>query len=224
MLKLNISEELWRKIYIVVNSLFIVFSLIMLAIGATALDTLLKYDTIIQITPPAIYGTVIFTSILGIITAIIGFIGLWKKLNIIAIAHMSGLGITLLINICIAIAAAATQDNYNASVQESLTNTIKSYRQSQYQEEFDQLHTSFYCCGATSYKDFATHSMKIPPSCRVGDLTYATGCIEEVVGFAQYQTSVLIGLCFVSALLQGAYLGVLLWMLRKSDNDIGISA
>nr|AAW26438.1 unknown [Schistosoma japonicum] len=86
MLKLNISEELWKKIYIVVNSLFIVFSLIMLAIGATALDTLLKYDTIIQITPPAIYGTVIFTSILGIITAIIGFIGLWKKLNIIAIA------------------------------------------------------------------------------------------------------------------------------------------
>ncbi|KAK4474120.1 hypothetical protein MN116_002650 [Schistosoma mekongi] len=224
MLKIDFTEELWRKLFIIVNSLFIVFNIIMLAISSTALDTLLKYDTIIHVTPPAIYGTVLFTSILGTIASSIGFIGLWKKLNIIAIVHLSSLSVTMLMNICIAIAAAATQDNYNTSVQQSLLNAIKSYKQPQYGEEFDKLHTNFYCCGATSYKNFKENLMKIPQSCRVGELTYATGCIEEVVGFAQYQTSLLIAFCFISALIQGAYLGISIWMLRKSNKDIGLSA
>ncbi|VDO85929.1 unnamed protein product [Schistosoma margrebowiei] len=120
-----------------------VFSFIMFALGISALDTLLKYGTILQLAPPAIYGTVIFTGLLGMIAAAVGFFGLWKKMKIIALVHMISLGIATLINICIGIAAAATQDK-------------------------------FYCCGANSYRDFKTYNMKIPPSCRVGELTYAT--------------------------------------------------
>lgn len=56
----------------------------MFALGISALDTLLKYGTILQLAPPAIYGTVIFTGLLGMIAAAVGFFGLWKKMKIIA--------------------------------------------------------------------------------------------------------------------------------------------
>ncbi|CAH8490660.1 unnamed protein product [Schistosoma curassoni] len=157
----------------------------MFALGISALDTLLKYGTILQLAPPAIYGTVIFTGLLGMIAAAVGFFGLWKKMKIIAFVHMISLGIATLMNISIGIAAAATQDKYKTDAQQSLLSSISSYNQSQYSSEFDKLHTTFYCCGANSYKDFKTYNMKIPPSCRVGELTYATGCIEELYVLSQ---------------------------------------
>ncbi|CAH8489754.1 unnamed protein product [Schistosoma margrebowiei] len=222
--KLSFTPELWTKIFIVINSLFVVFSFIMFALGISALDTLLKYGTILQLAPPAIYGTVIFTGLLGMIAAAVGFFGLWKKMKIIALVHMISLGIATLVNICIGIAAAATQDKYKTDAQQSLLSSISSYNQTQYSSEFDKLHTTFYCCGANSYRDFKTYNMKIPPSCRVGELTYATGCIEEVTGFAQSYSTILIALCFITAILQGAYLGISIWMIRKSDDGVSFAA
>ncbi|CAH8431202.1 unnamed protein product [Schistosoma rodhaini] len=224
MKKLSFSAEVWTKIFIVVNSLFIVFSFIMFALGISALDTLLKYSTIIQVAPPAIFGTVIFTGLVGIIASSVGFLGLWKKMKMIAFVHMIGLGIATFVNICIAIAAVATQDQYASDVQQSLLSSISNYNQTSYSAEFDSLQTSFYCCGATSYKDYVQYSMKIPPSCRVRELTYATGCIEEIAGFAQQYSNILIGLCFLTAILQGVYLGISIWMIRKSDDGIAFSA
>lgn len=56
----------------------------MFALGISALGALLKFGTILQLAPPAIYGTVIFTGLLGMIAAAVGFFGLWKKMKIIA--------------------------------------------------------------------------------------------------------------------------------------------
>ncbi|CAH8468098.1 unnamed protein product [Schistosoma turkestanicum] len=222
--KVSLTPELWTKIFIVVNSLFVVFNFILFAIGLSALTTLMKYGIIMNVPLPAIYGTVIFTGLVGIIAAVIGLIGLWKKKNYIALAHMIGLGIVTLVNVCIAFAAIATKEKFNTDVQEMLYSSVSNYNQTEYGGQFDKLQVSFYCCGAISYKDYPKFNMKIPPSCRVGELTYARGCIQEVIEYAQQNVNALIALCLVTAILQGVYLGISMWMLRKSDDGLGMAA
>uniref|UniRef100_A0A094ZXR3 Uncharacterized protein n=1 Tax=Schistosoma haematobium TaxID=6185 RepID=A0A094ZXR3_SCHHA len=86
----------------------IITSFILFVLSIKAEDNLLKYKLILQYTIPAIYPTGIFTGSLGLITACLGFIGLWKQMNILYLLHVICLSIATIINLCIAIVTLIT--------------------------------------------------------------------------------------------------------------------
>ncbi|CAH8490649.1 unnamed protein product [Schistosoma curassoni] len=83
MMKFQLTQKFWFLVFIILNCFVAVTSFILFVLSIKAEDNLFKYKLILQYTIPAIYPTGIFTGSLGLITACLGFIGLWKQMNIL---------------------------------------------------------------------------------------------------------------------------------------------
>ncbi|KAH8849320.1 25 kDa integral membrane protein [Schistosoma japonicum] len=89
-----------------------IFSIILLVLGSTAQTILSKFNTILQNPAPVIFLIVIFTGSFGLLSAFIGYIGLWKPMNLIALLHIIGLCIVTFTEIGIATASAVMHDQF----------------------------------------------------------------------------------------------------------------
>ncbi|KAH8849315.1 25 kDa integral membrane protein [Schistosoma japonicum] len=169
-----------------------IFSIILLVLGSTAQTILSKFNTILQNPAPVIFLIVIFTGSFGLLSAFIGYIGLWKPMNLIALL-------------------------FYAATNHSLLNAVKFfYAKPQYEIELDQLQTDFKCCGAKSYMDYRKLAVNIPFTCLVGHLVYARGCIEVLSDYIQQYIIVMISLCFIFSIIQGVYLIISILMFNRS--------
>ncbi|CAH8468019.1 unnamed protein product [Schistosoma turkestanicum] len=213
----SLSNEIWRKIFIVFNSLFTVGDLVLLVLGIIVQWTLSNYSTILQSPLPAIFPTIIFTGCFGLLTSSIGYVGLWKPMHWIAITHIVGLCIVTLIETVIATASAVLHDQFNTTTHTSLLHSIKFfYNISQYEIEMNRLQTEFTCCGVESYLDYRKIGSNIPFSCIIGYLVYAKGCAELLSHYVEQYTIALITLCFLFAIIQAIYLIISILMLNRS--------
>ncbi|VDO57959.1 unnamed protein product [Schistosoma margrebowiei] len=112
-------------------------------------NTLSEYTTILHTSISAIIPTILFTGCFGLIAALIGYIGLWKPMNSIALM-------------------------FYTTTHSALLDTVKFYYEKpQYEIEMDHLQSEFKCCGAESYLDYRKLGMNIPFSCIIGYLVYA---------------------------------------------------
>ncbi|CAH8492129.1 unnamed protein product [Schistosoma haematobium] len=174
MMKFQLTQKFWFLVFIILNCFVAITSFILFVLSIKAEDNLLKYKLILQYTIPAIYPTGIFTGSLGLITACLGFIGLWKQMNILYLLHVICLSIATIINLCIAIVTLITDHQFFINAKQALDTTIKYYyKNDEYADEFDELHRKFFCCGVNSYADFKKAKVLIPFSCRVGQYVYA---------------------------------------------------
>ncbi|CAH8483614.1 unnamed protein product [Schistosoma mattheei] len=174
MMCVSLSREFWQKIFITLNTLFVIFNIILLILGIITQNTLSKYTTILNTSIPAIIPTILFTGCFGIIAALIGYIGLWKPMNSIALIHIISLCIVTLIEIGIATTSAVMYDQFYTTTHSALLDSVKFYYEKpQYEMEMDHLQSEFKCCGAESYLDYRKLGLNIPFSCIIGYLVYA---------------------------------------------------
>ncbi|CAH8485779.1 unnamed protein product [Schistosoma intercalatum] len=174
MMCVSLSREFWQKIFITLNTLFVIFNMILLILGIITQNTLSKYTTILHTPISAIIPTILFTGCFGLIAALIGYIGLWKPMNSIALMHIISLCIVTLIEIGIATTSAVMYDQFYTTTHSALLDSVKFYYENpQYEMEMDHLQTEFKCCGAESYLDYRKLGMNIPFSCIIGYLVYA---------------------------------------------------
>ncbi|CAH8430874.1 unnamed protein product [Schistosoma rodhaini] len=217
MMCISLSKEFWQKIFITLNSLFIIFNIILLILGIITHDTLLKYTTILQAPVPVLIPMIIFTGCYGCIASFIGYIGLWKPMNLIALLHISSMCIVTLIEIAIATTSAVMYDQFYATTHNALLDAVKwFYKKPQYEIEMNSLQNEFKCCGAESYFDYRKNGMNIPFSCMVGYLVYARGCTKVFTDYIQQYIIVFITLCFLFTIIQGIYLIISILMLNRS--------
>nr|CAH8821970.1 unnamed protein product [Trichobilharzia regenti] len=214
---LSLSEKLWTNVFVILNCLFAVFGFILFVIGIKAQTTLVKYNTIIKAATPAIFPTVIFCGIFSIIVACIGFIGLWKRRPIIFILHAVGLGIATVTQLAIATASSVVHDKFGSVASEALRAAVRYYYyRPEYQTEFDKIQSNLKCCGAMSFYDYKRIGANVPFSCRIGDLVYAEGCARVLTQSIQHYIIVIIGLCFIFAIIESFFLILSILLLRKS--------
>lgn len=224
-MKLQLTQKFWFLLFIILNSFLAVSSFILFVLSLKAQDNLLKYKLILQYTIPAIYPTGIFTGSLGLITACLGFIGLWKQMNILYLLHIICLSIATIINLCIAIVSVTNDQPFFINAKQALNTTIKYYYQNdEYANEFDKLHRKFFCCGVYSYADFKKARLIIPFSCRVGQYVYARGCYDELSEFVQYYITLLSSICFSTSFIYAIFIAVSIIYRRKSIKGINSSS
>ncbi|CAH8462229.1 unnamed protein product [Heterobilharzia americana] len=173
-MNVSLAERLWKIIFIVFNSIFILFGFILFVIGIKAQTTFAKYNTIIQASTPAIFPTIIFTGIFSILTGCIGFVGVFKQKPIFFILHLVGLGVATIIDFAIATASAVVHDKFPIMAHDALRSAVRYYYyRHDIQTDFDKLQGNLKCCGATSFLDYTRMGANVPFSCRIGDLVYA---------------------------------------------------
>lgn len=191
--------------------------MILLLLGIITYNTLSKYTTILYTPISVIISTVLFTGCFGIIAAFIGYIGLWKPMNLIALMHIISLCIVTLSEIGIATTSAVMYDQFYTTTHNALLDTVKFYYEKpQYEIEMDNLQSEFQCCGAESYMDYRKLGVNIPFSCTIGYLVYARGCVHVLTNYIQQYTIVFISLCFIFSIIQGIYLIISILMLNRS--------
>ncbi|CAH8492221.1 hypothetical protein MS3_00002420 [Schistosoma haematobium] len=217
MMCVSLSREFWQKIFITLNTLFVIFNIILLILGIITQNTLSKYTTILNTPISAIIPTILFTGCFGLIAALIGYIGLWKPMNSIALMHIISLCIVTLIEIGIATTSAVMYDQFYTTTHSALLDTVKFYYEKpQYEMEMDHLQSEFKCCGAESYLDYRKLGLNIPFSCIIGYLVYARGCVHILTDYIQQYTIVFISLCFIFSIIQGVYLIISILMLNRT--------
>nr|AAW27547.1 SJCHGC06637 protein [Schistosoma japonicum] len=167
------------------------------------------------------FPTILFTSGLGLIPACLGYIGMWKKMNIFFILHIIGLSSPIILNLCVAIISPVKLDEFYTMSQQALDDSVKYYYKiDEYADEFDMLHTNFHCCGANSYADFRKARLLIPYSCRILQFVYARGCLDELHKFVEYYVTVLMSICFFTSIIHTIFLVISIIHLRRSIKRI----
>ncbi|CAH8489978.1 unnamed protein product [Schistosoma bovis] len=142
MMCVSLSREFWQKIFITLNTLFVIFNMILLILGIITQNTLSKYTTILHTPISAIIPTILFTGCFGLIAALIGYIGLWKPMNSIALMHIISLCIVTLIEIGIATTSAVMYDQFYTTTHSALLDSVKFYYENpHYEMEMDHLQT-----------------------------------------------------------------------------------
>ncbi|KAH8849291.1 25 kDa integral membrane protein [Schistosoma japonicum] len=198
-MKLLINEQFWRKLFIILNSLLLVFSIVLIALGSDTIYNLRKYNTILHVPPPEIIPTVIFTGCLGTIACLLGFTGLFKPKHSSFLLYIIALTVTTVIEMSSAIASTITTDQFEINARISLMESIKSFNVNvNYMEEFNRLQQHFECCGALSYLDYSRQVSDLPSTCKVKTLVYAQvssvcidtlNCLKLVTIFAIFSKS-----------------------------------
>ncbi|RTG80238.1 uncharacterized protein DC041_0001564 [Schistosoma bovis] len=79
------TSTILAKLFIVLNSCFVIFGIVLLALGIKGLETLNKFGTILNGIIPPIIPIAIFIGCLILIGTMIGYIGLWKPKKFIVI-------------------------------------------------------------------------------------------------------------------------------------------
>nr|CAX70537.1 25 kDa integral membrane protein [Schistosoma japonicum] len=215
-MELTLSQQFWTKLFFLLNSLFGIFGIVLLAFGIKGYDILVKFNIILQGTIPVIFPITIFLGCLLLLSTLIGFIGLWKPKQFIVIMHIAIVFIAVLGEICIASITISSIDQFHSTVNSSLLQAVKGYYSDKlYEEQMDRLQSRYMCCGATSYRDYdKAHS--IPPfSCLTGYLVYSRGCAEAINSHLQRYVVALISLCYVFAFIKIIYVFISMILLKR---------
>ncbi|KAH8849296.1 25 kDa integral membrane protein [Schistosoma japonicum] len=199
-MKLLINEQFWRKLFIILNSLLLVFSIVLIALGSDTIYNLRKYNTILHVPPPEIIPTVIFTGCLGTIACLLGFTGLFKPKHSSFLLYIIALTVTTVIEMSSAIASTITTDQFEINARISLMESIKSFNVNvNYMEEFNRLQQHFECCGALSYLDYSRQ-----------------GCVQAIIEYIHPYIVTIITFCLIFGFIKIVYLLLSMLMFRKS--------
>ncbi|CAH8491549.1 unnamed protein product [Schistosoma bovis] len=216
-MNLSLPQQFWTKLFIVLNSCFVIFGIVLLALGIKGLETLNKFDTILNGIIPPIIPIAIFIGCLILIGTMIGYIGLWKPKKFIVILHIACLCLAVIIEIAIATATATTGEKFQTAANHSVLQAVKQFYSNPYcQVEMDKLQRNFRCCGATSYLDYIKTNKTVPFSCFIGKLVYARGCVEAFSDYAQHYIVALITMCFVFGIIKAIYVIISICLFKNS--------
>ncbi|CAH8468002.1 unnamed protein product [Schistosoma turkestanicum] len=217
MIKSLISDQFWTKLFVVLNTCFVIFGIILFGLGIKSTGLLQKYPIILYGTTPIICPIAIFLGCLILTGTVIGYIGLWKPKQFIAIAHIVCLSLAVIIEIAIAAVTIASSEKFHSNVNKSLLEaTRKFYSNEHIEKEMDRLQNQYRCCGAGSYLDYIKFNKTVPFSCLLGDLVYARGCTESIDIYVQHYIVALICLCFTFGLIKAVYLAVSIVLLKRA--------
>ncbi|CAH8489810.1 unnamed protein product [Schistosoma margrebowiei] len=224
-----LSSESWTKIFILCNCSFIVFGVVLLALGIQPQITLNQFRTILENAKPEIFLIVSISGGLGVLGSFAGIYGHSMKQKMIIYFNIFVLFIVTCMWIGMASKIALTEDRFLNLVNSSLSSTVKHYeKRVDYRMEFDELQKSFYCCGANSENDYrhpTNHrSVLTPPSCKYDRFAYPKGCVSAIIEYTQNHLNTVMYLCFIYGIIQAVYLLLSFLKIRKFDGDDFLSA
>ncbi|CAH8483449.1 unnamed protein product [Schistosoma mattheei] len=222
-----LSSESWTRVFILCNCSFVVFGVVLLALGIQPQITLNQFRTILHSAKPEIFLVVSISGGLCVLGSCVGIYGHLKKHKMIIYFNIFVLFIVTCMWIGMASTVALTEDRFPTLVNSSLTSTVKQYeKRVDYQIEFDHLQTTFHCCGASSYKDypFNPRILQVPSSCRYGKFAYPKGCVSAIIEYTQTYLNIIMYLCFTFGIIQAVYLILSFLRIRKFDGDNFLSA
>ncbi|RTG84957.1 uncharacterized protein DC041_0002731 [Schistosoma bovis] len=87
-----------------------IFDLALLILPFRILTILSNYNMILDFFKPVVYPVIICSGFLGLLSIFIGFIGIWKKKNILICMHIIGLIIATIIEISISISSSVSNN------------------------------------------------------------------------------------------------------------------
>ncbi|KAH8849300.1 25 kDa integral membrane protein [Schistosoma japonicum] len=215
-----LTQEYWRRLFILCNVFFVIFSIVLLALGIKQQITLNQFNVILQESKPSIFLIASISGGLGVLSACIGIFGLSTKQKLVIYVHIFALIVVTLMEIGTATKVAAVDNQFTS---DSLSTSIKNYEKDyKCQMQFDNLQSTFHCCGANSSKDFATfprfRSFQ-PSSCKYNTLLFPKGCISVLNEFVQKYVGVLMYLCFVFGIIQAIYIIMSIMNMTKFDES-----
>nr|CAX70374.1 25 kDa integral membrane protein [Schistosoma japonicum] len=215
-----LTQEYLRRLFISFNVLFIIFSIVLLALGIKQQITLNQFNVILQESKPSIYMFACISGGLGVLSACIGIFGLSTKQKLVIYVHIFALIVVILMEIGTATKVAAVDNQFTS---DSLSTSIKRYEKDfKYQIQFDVLHSTFHCCGANSVRDFVNfrrYQRSYPNSCKHDTLLFPKGCISVLNEFVQKYVDVLMYLCFVFGIIQAIYIIMSIMNMTKFDES-----
>ncbi|CAI2725719.1 unnamed protein product [Schistosoma spindalis] len=222
-----LSSESWTKIFILCNCSFVVFGIVLLGLGIYPQITLNQFKTILQSAKPAIFLAVSISGGLGILGSFVGIYGHFKKQKMIIYLNIFVLLVVTCMWIGMAFKVAATEDRFPTLANSSLSSTVKEYeKRVDYQMEFDNLQSTFYCCGAKSHADYPIlgRISQMPTSCKYGRFAYPKGCVSAIIEYTQTYLNIIMYLCFIFGIIQAVYLVLSIIRIRTFEGDNVISA
>ncbi|CAH8485667.1 unnamed protein product [Schistosoma guineensis] len=222
-----LSSESWTKVFILCNCSFVVFGVVLLALGIQPQITLNQFRTILQNAKPEIFLVVSISGGLGVLGSFVGIYGHSKKQKVIIYMNIVVLFIVTCMWIGMAFKVALTEDRFPQLADSSLSSTVKEYdKRVYYRMEFDQLQKSFFCCGASSYKDYPIieRVLKTPVSCMYSKLEFPRGCVSAIIEYTQTYLNIIMYLCFTFGIIQAVYLILSFLRIRKFEGDDFLSA
>ncbi|CAH8491461.1 unnamed protein product [Schistosoma bovis] len=222
-----LSSESWTKVFILCNCSFVVFGVALLALGIQPQITLNQFRTILQNAKPEIFLVVSISGGLGVLGSFVGIYGHSKKHKMIIYLNIFVLFIVTCMWIGMSFKVALTEDRFPQLADNSLSSTVKKYdKRVDYRMEFDQLQKSFFCCGASSYKDYPVieRVLKTPVSCMYSKLEFPRGCVSAIIEYTQTYLNIIMYLCFTFGIIQALYLILSIMRIRKFEGDNFLSA
>ncbi|CAH8485398.1 unnamed protein product [Schistosoma intercalatum] len=220
MILLSQIQKYWNPLFILFNILLIIFDLALLILPFRVLNILSNYNIILDFFKPIIYPVIICSGFLGLLSIFIGFIGIWKKKNILICMHIIGLIIATIIEISISISSSVSNNQYFKPANQSLWNSLQYYRKHPiYENQFDNLQKDFECCGVRSSKDYAKLVEYLPFTCEKGNALYLKGCAEALYEYIEQSIMIIIYICIAFAIIKAIYLAISIVVYRKSDKN-----
>jgi len=127
-----------------------------------------KYLDIEPTNPTTSHVSIFFMS-MGIAIALVGLLSCYCTLSgnpILLYMYSAFLGVVLILQISIGIAAFTYRDAMKESFKNGLTNSMRNYKTVPASKEaVDQLQNTVQCCGVESYEDWKQYDLLIPDSC-----------------------------------------------------------
>ncbi|CAH8293274.1 unnamed protein product [Schistosoma turkestanicum] len=224
---MSLSSESWRRLFIICNCSFVIFSIVVLAISIGPQVTLNGLSAILNNAKPLVFLIASIAGGLGVLASCVGVCGYLKQHRMIVYVNMFLLCLVTLMEIGVAVNVAAKEDKFFASARQSLNLTVKYYfKNARYQMQFDVLQTEFYCCGANSYTDYPQTGLAkdIPMSCDRKNMTDQKGCITMLNDFVRSCLKRLMYVCFIFGFIQVIYLISSIMRIRKFEDGDTVSA
>ncbi|KAK4025951.1 tetraspanin-6 [Daphnia magna] len=171
-----------------------VFGCAVLAAGIWMKFEVHKFIDVNPSNPVASHIAIFFMSV-GIAIALVGLMSCYCTLSgnpILLYLYSAFLGVVLVVQISIGIAAFAYQDAIKVSFKNGLKNSMKNYRNVEAnQDAVDTMQATLKCCGVESYEDWKDYGLPVPNSCckvqncnpKNPTMINEVGCYTTVVTF-----------------------------------------
>lgn len=167
------------------------------AVLATGIWMKLEAHKYLDIDPanPVTFHVSIFFMSMGVAIALVGLLSCYCTLSgnpILLYLYSAFLGVVLILQISIGVAAFAYRDTLKESFKNGLDKSMKNYEKSQSNKDaVDTLQSTLRCCGVESYQDWDKYGMLVPDSCCKNDNcnpqlpinVNQIGCYTSVVTF-----------------------------------------
>ncbi|VDP31487.1 unnamed protein product [Schistosoma curassoni] len=181
-MKLSLSEQGWNRLFLILNGVFLVYSIILFALGIKAQDDLGQFKTILQGINPPILPTIIFTGFIGIIGSITGYCKIMKPNQIVIILHITFMTIATITELCISLGTVMTPNEFITNANYTLKDSLNYYDiHPLYHEQFEQLQTNYKCCGSSMFTDYRRTNNTLPASCKNNETIYTVHIIGLII-------------------------------------------